>query len=352
MEKRKSSIPTLQDVAKQAGVSVATASRILSNSSYPVSRELRKRVIRASQELQYTPNHLGKMLKRNTAPAIGIIVPSLQNPFFNQVILGAESAARGHDYEIIIFSSHRNVEQERRNILTLLQNRVMALIIISIDSNSHSLKNYIDCGGLVALLESEFRMEGAISAENDYLEAGRIAAQHLVEMGHRDIAFLTSPLTKSYRRAILVGIEQTLQKIGKPLTEKDIFVANTEKESDTGLYEFELGKRLALDLLHSHRKYSAIIAINDITAFGIIQALTQNGVSVPDQISVISFDNISYSEMISPPLTTVALPSSNIGYTACKMLMDSLGSKADVLPGMSFRFPCHLEQRQSVKDIR
>lgn len=351
MKKKSSGIPTLQDVAARAGVSVSTASRILSNSSYPVSREMRKRVILAARELQYMPNQLGRLLKGSISPAIGIIVPTLQNPFFSQVILGAESAARNLNYEIVIFSSHRKVEQERRNILTLLQNRVMSLILTSIDTNSNALRNYIDCGGQVALLESEFRLDGAISMEDNYLEAGRIATQHLLDMGHRNIAFLTSPLTKNYRRKILVGVEQILRQTGVAFSDEDVFVADTEIESDTGLYEFEVGKRLARDLLQSRRQYSAIIAINDLTAFGVIQALTQNGITVPERISVIGFDNITYAEMISPPLTTVELSSGKIGYIACKMLMDSHSSDTDTVPGMTFRFPCLLRQRQSVKAI-
>ncbi len=348
---RRTDVATLQDVAKRANVSVATASRVLSNSDYPVSQRLRKQVMRVAEELNYTPNLLGKMLKRNAHHAVGVIVPTLQNPFFNQVILGVEAAARKKNYEVIIFSSHRSIEQERNNISNLLQNRVLALIIISIDSNGDALQNYIACGGKVAVLESDFKLEGSIVTETDYILAGHLAAGYLADKGHRKIALLTSPLTKRYRRQILDGVKLAFSEFHIPFSSADVFVAYAETEPDTGLYEFELGRQLVDAFLKCWKKYTAIIAINDITAFGIIQALTQAGISVPDDISVISFDNITYSEMISPPLTTVELPSNSVGFAACEMLITALTPDMSERPDIRFSFPCRLKERQSVKAV-
>lgn len=343
--------PTLIDVAKHAGVSVATASRVLSNADYPVSKKLRQKVIKASSELNYIPNVFGQMLRNNTSEAIGIIVPSLQNPFYNQVIFGIESAAANSGHEIRLFSSHRNVEQERNKILFLLHTRVMALIIISIDNSPDSLNNYIACGGRVALLESDFSLDNAITVEMDYFSAGQTAVRHLISCGHKNIAFLTSPLTKTFRREILVGVKDTLIQAGCSFSDKDVFVASVEKESNTGLYEFEVGLQLIEKLLQSNKKYTAIIAINDITAFGVIQALTRRGFSVPYDISVIGFDNIIYSEMIMPPLTTVELPSSNMGYAACQILISAIESGNDSLSSISLKFPFTLKQRESTRNI-
>lgn len=349
--KEKTKGSTIQDVAKKAGVSIATVSRVLSNADYPVSHEIKRRVIHASNELNYTPNLLGRMLKSNNNTAIGVIVPTLQNPFFNQVILGIESAARRRDYEIIIYSSHRNIAQERKNILSLLQKRVMGLVIVSIDTSPDALEQYIEYGGRVALLEADYRVSSAINAETDYFSAGKTAAKYLLDCGHRRIAFLSAPLTKAYRQQILSGIQEVFQKADIPFTDADIIAASAEAESDTGMYEFELGRQLVADLLQRRRDYTAVIAANDITAFGIIQALTQRGISVPEQISVIGFDNITYSSMLSPPLTTVSLPSSTMGFSACQMLIDALSGDQDTPPNISFSFPCHLEERQSVKHL-
>ena len=338
---------TLHDVAKQARVSLSTASRVLSGADYPVSSRLRERVVSASKELNYIPNIFGKMLKSNMSEAIGIIVPSLQNPFYNQVIFGIESAAAQSGHEIRLFSSHRSVVQERKNIMTLLHNHIMALIILSIDSNADALKNYISYGGRVALLEADFMLEHSIYADTDCFTAGRLAAEHLLELGHRRIAFLTSPLTKSFRLRILEGVKRTLVRAGCALDEKDIFMAEVERESDTGMYEFETGRQLAERFLERKSEFTAVITINDMVAFGVIQVLTQNGIAIPDDLSVVGFDNITYSEMISPPLTTVQLPSSNMGFTACQMLIAQMEAGQSDSSGMSFQFPCTLFARRS-----
>ena len=343
---------TLQDVAKKAGVSLSTASRVLSGADYPVSKDVKERVMRTAKELKYTPNILARMLKSNSYPAIGVIVPTLQNPFFSQVILGIEAAARKKNYEIMIFSSNRSIEQERSNINSLLQNRVMALIIISIDNSSATLKNYIRCGGKVALLESNFRLDSTISTETDYVSAGKLAIEHLVEKGHRNIALLTAPLTKSYRRQILLGVRETMKEYQLPFEDENVFEATGEVETDTGLYEFDLGKHLVDEFIAYKDKFTAIIAVNDITAFGIIQALAQHNLSVPEDISVISFDNILYSGMISPPLTTIELPSSTMGSTVCNMLIDSINSGGEELTDVVFKFQGRLVERQSVQQIR
>lgn len=350
--KRISSSPTLKDVALLAGVSLATASRVLSSSDYPVNKDLERKVLTAANELHYTPNILARMLKNKVYQVIGVIVPTLQNPFYNQIILGIESVASKCGYEIMIFSSHRSIETERKNISSLLQTRIMSLIICSIDTENTTLKNYMNCGGRVAILESNFKLSGAIVAETNHFGAGQLAVEYLAERGHKHIAFLTATLSKTSRRTILHGIKDTLSEYGFPFSNDDIFEAPNEKETETGLYEFELGKQLVEMFIKCRDKYTAIISNNDLTAFGIIQALTQHGISVPEDISVISFDNITYSEMISPPLTTIELPSSNMGTTICSMLISSLSSNGQNLSDVVFSFQGHLVERESVAKIK
>ncbi|MDO4982991.1 MAG: LacI family DNA-binding transcriptional regulator [Eubacteriales bacterium] len=341
---------TLKNVAKLAGVSIATASRVLNNTNYPVKPELKKKVLDSARKLNYIPPSTVKPITSNQSKTIAVIVPTLQNPFFNQVILGIESAASQQGYKLMIFSSHRSVEQERNHINSLLSNRVSALIIISIDSNGDALQKYVACGGRVALLEANFKFKNAILCETDHFFAGQTAVEYLVERGHRNIAFLTAPLTKSYRRNILIGVTETMKDYGLPFSDDDIFVEPLESESDTGIYEFELGKKLGQSFLQSSKKHSAIIAINDMTAFGIIQSLSQNGVSIPNQVSVISFDNILFSEMTSPPLTTVELPSTSMGTTICNMLINSLSGEKQELYDVVLRFQVELVERGSVTD--
>ncbi len=347
-----SSAATLYDVAAKAGVSVATASRVLSGSKYPVSSKLKHRVTAAAKELNYIPNIFGQMLRSNATEAIGIIVPSLQNPFYNQVIFGIESAAAGSGHEIRLLSSHRSVEQERNSIMFLLHSRVMSLIISSVDTSPDTLNMYIEAGGRVALLEADFQLENAISAVSDSVLAGQMAAKHLVELGHTKIAFLSTPITKLYRQRVLSGVKEELARNKIRFTAKDVYTVDSEAESQTGQFEFETGKLLVSRIDFRKEQYTAIIAVNDLTAYGVIQALNQKGLRVPDDISVISLDNIIYSEMISPPLTTVEMPSSNMGFTACQMIIAAMESRQKTASSMEFRYPCVLKVRSSTRDIR
>lgn len=144
-----------------------------------------------------------------------------------------------------------------------------------------------------------------------------------------------------------------MKDAGLPFPDEHLFVAGAEMESDTGLYEFEMGKHLVEQFLSGNRRQiSAIIAINDLTAFGIIQALTRHGVSVPGDISVISFDNLPYSGMIYPPLTTVELPSVSLGSSACSMLLSVMEGKFSNPVGITFDFQGKLIDRESVLHIR
>lgn len=342
---------TLKDVAKRAEVSPATASRVLANADYPVSPKLRQKVLKAAADLKYVPNVFGKLLKSNVSNAIGIIVPSLQNPFYNQVITGIESVAAKSGHEIRLFSSHRSISQERHNIQTLIQSRIMALIIISIDNNPNTLNEYTACGGKVVLLESDFELKNAITVDTDFYAAGSIAAKHLIDLGHKYIAFLTTPLTKSFRQRTLSGVRDSLHEAGINFSAADVFEATAENESNTNLYEFEVGKQLTEKLLECGKKYTAIIAINDLTAFGVIQTLTHSGIPVPENVSVIGLDNIIFSVMVSPPLTTVELPSDNMGRTACQMLISAIDADESDLTGISFKFPSVLRIRSSTKPV-
>ena len=179
-----------------------------------------------------------------------------------------------------------------------------------------------------------------------------MAARHLVDYGHRKIAFLSTPITKKFRQKVLSGVRDELRQNGILFTDSDVYTAEVETESLTGQYEFEVGKQLAKQMDYKKLGYTAIIAINDLSAYGVIQALTQSGISVPGDISVIGLDNIMYSEMISPPLTTVEMPSSNMGYTACQMLISAMESDSRIISSMEFKYPCVLKVRSSTKNIR
>jgi LacI family transcriptional regulator len=342
---------TISDVAKAAHTSVATVSRVLSGSNYPVSRESRENVLLAAKELGYSPNLLGKMLKTNRNPSIGIIISSFQNPFYNQIIMGIERAARKRGYYSPVYSSQRDPLSERALISGLVQNRIQGLMISSVDNSPEYLEKYLASGGKACVFESNYMNIGnVINAKSDMLEASEIAVEYLVSQGHKSIAFLTTPLSRQSRQFTLDGCRIALSKHNIQLADDDIFVVHDERELEDGLYEFEAGIMLAQELLQRNKKYTAIIANNDLIAYGIIQGLKQNRVKVPDDISVIGFDDIPYSSMMTPQLTTVHLHSRLLGEKACNFLIDSIESGEDI-SGMTISFRSGIIIRESVKSL-
>lgn len=318
---------TISDIAKAANTSIATVSRVLSDSDYPVSAAMRERVKQTAKEFNYSPNLLGRMLKRNETRDIGVIVPTIQNPFYTEVLIGIEMEAKKYGYDILLYNSFRNVKAERRHIKKLCQKQVKGIIISSVDSNPAALAEFIQTGGNVVLFDQDADFPGCIKIKFDFIKASQMAVEYLITMGHENIAFLSSPLIIKSRRDNLEGYKQALAAHNIRMIPENILVSEEELDIENGMYEFENGKELAKQFISLEKRPTAIFTINDITAFGIIQQLSANGISVPEEVSVIGFDNIEISKMINPPLTTVNQPSYETGKIAGKLLIDAFGEK-------------------------
>lgn len=313
---------TITDVAKKAGVSVATVSRYFSNNGYPVSKEAGFRIDLAASALEYTPNIVGRMLKTNTSRDIGVIIPTIMNPFYPDVLLGIEKTAARRGYQILLCNSLRNSETEIKYIDSLYQKQVRGIIIASTEGSEDKFKNMKSKGMVVVNLEGGGNIDCCSGVEFNFNEGAKLLALHLKSLNHEKIAFLTSPLTKKSRRDILKGIENVYGK-GNILVLTD----NDETESEGGIYEYEVGRRLATKLLGYSNRPSAVIAVNDITAAGVIKGLTESGYKVPNDFSVAGFDNIELSAMITPALTTVDQPGFATGESAANMLIDQIENK-------------------------
>lgn len=317
-------------VAKTAGCSTATVSRVLSNSSYPVKEATRERVLLAANQLGYSPNPYGRILRTATNPFIGIVIPSFQNPFFSQIVMGVEKIASKRGYLTMVLCSQRNPELERKYIYTMEQKRVSCLMLCSIDDNSSALEKYLNSGGLACVFESSFpQLSNTLNACADMFRAAQIATEYLISQGHRRIAFLTSPLSRSVRNQRVDGCRFVMSLHGIPFDNSDIISATyeTEDDEDDSMYEFSIGVKLAKQTLASPKKYTAVIALNDQIACGVIAGFHQNGIRVPENISIISFDDIPNATIVTPQLTTVRLFGHVIGQRATQMIIDAYESK-------------------------
>lgn len=345
----------ISDVAKAAKCSAATVSRVLSNSEYPVSDELKQRIIAAANELGYVPNPYGRILRTSINPSIGIIIPSFQNPFFSQIVMGIEYIASKRGYTSMVFASQRDPLLERKYINDLIQKRISCLMLCSVDDTSETIEHYITSGGLACVFEADFPpLNNALNATADMFIAAKTATEYLISQGHTRIAFLTPPLSKSSRHQRVDGCRFAMAMHGLKFEHEDIISVTYEDDVDDGLYEYNIGAILAKKMLEQKKDYTAVIALNDLIACGIIAGLKQQNVRVPEDISVIGFDDIPNAVMISPQLTTIRLSGHLIGQRATQLIINSFEAQENlnsvtlsIMPELIIR-----ESVQSIKDIK
>jgi len=321
---RKAKKTTIYDIAAEVGTSSATVSRVLSNSGYPVSEGIRSRILDAAKTLNYSPNMVGRMLKKSESKDIGVVIPTISNPFYPQLVLGIELEARKSGYSILLCNSFRDASTEKKYMESLYQKQVRGLIISSIDKNFEFLKQLQENDIKIVAFDQNIDEFKCSRVGFDFVKGGMMAIDYLAGMGHKNIAFLSSPLTRNSRRETMEGYKLGLLRNGLTFNEANIIISEYEEETENGTYEFENGRMLAKKFLMLSDKPTAIFAVNDITAFGIIQELLSNGIGVPQDVSIIGFDNIEVSSMVNPPLTTINQPSYETGRLACKILIESL----------------------------
>ena len=340
---------TITDIAKKAGVSTATVSRVLNNTDYPVSPELRKRITKLAEEMNYVPNLFGKMLKGVASRDIGILLPTLVNPFYAHVVMGIEHKCREYDMNPLFCSGGNSIAMEQKYLDRLLQSRVVGLLISPITSDAPLIKRLIEKNENVVLFDQCVGDLPCDSVCYDFFAAGQMAVNHLIENGHRKIAFFTLPPTRSSRVAVLEGIQYQMHKWGLPFKDSDVFVLDDNGSSQHMPYF--LPDELMKQLLNQESDVTAIIAVNDLLAMRVMKELKRANRKIPDDISIIGLDNINICDLVDPPLTTINQPAFETGELAVKTLMDRLSRTlpAGIYSNIALR-PT-LVERNSVKKI-
>ena len=339
---------TISDVAKAADVSIATVSRVLNRTDYPVQDELKKRVLNAAQPLHYMPNFFGKSLKSGKSNDIGVIVPSLINPFYSEVIAGMEKECRTAGYNPIFCSSSHKPEKEKELIHLLQEKCVEGMLISTINQDADYLQYVMAHNSNIVFFDQPIPNFNGNSVTFDFYQAGVLSTRFLLGKGHRNIAFLSAPFDRYSRRAIFKGFSDEFHSAGLVFPEQNLLIFQEDPDK-TGSSEFENGRKLAQLFLESHCSATAIVTINDITAFCIIRELIQNGCRVPEDISVMSFDNINFSAMLNPPLTTIRQPSFEMGRLAAEVLINWIRSQ-NKIPTQILLKPTVVE-RESVRAL-
>lgn len=306
---------TLHAVAAAAGVTIATASRSL-NDAYGVHPETRARVLQVAEKLRYKPNRFARGLVTGRSDMIGLIVSDIRNSYFAEVARGVEDAALESGRDVMLCNSDMNAERQMKSILSLLDKRAEAIIMNSVASLSPTdQKKIAEAGVPIVLLNRPGRDSAfsTVSANND--GGGRLAAECLLEAGHRNVIHLTGP-----RR------HGNLMRRSAAFTRAMHGSAGTSVRTIHAVHTLDGGYRVAKDLLRDLQGATAIFTGNDVMAFGVMRAAMEAGIRIPRDLSLIGFDDVELSAMSYPPLTTVHQPKYDVGRAAVEVVNELLGN--------------------------
>jgi LacI family transcriptional regulator len=303
-------VASITEVARLAGVSAATASRVVSSSDYPVSAATRERVLEAARTLDYVPNALARGLLKSRVPVVAVIVHDITDPYFAEIVRGVEDGASAAGFLVITCSSERDAEREGSYVRLLRSIRAAAVVFAGSGLDDPELTEEVDRhvtamradGAAIVHLSPHALGQPEVSVDNAAGIAAMVAA--LVALGHREIAFLAGPRSLFVARERLAGYRRGLEDAGIVFDERLVVRTTFDRE----------GGALGVDtLIAGAVPFSAICCANDLLALGVLRRLAELGIDVPGKVSVAGFDDISTAALTAPSLSTVRLPLRELG---------------------------------------
>lgn len=318
---------TIKDIAHLCGVSAITVSRVLSGSNYPVSGEVRERVLKAAKELKYRPNLLARGLKTNQGLEIAIVIPSLTNPFYTSIVSGVERVAARSGYGITLYNCNNRYLSETAMIENIIKRRIDRLVLSVADNSAALIKQIASNGIKVVLLDCQAPDAQCNQIYFNYYKGSMLETEYLIANGHRRIAYLSLKPDRQSRIDRLDGFKAALLKSGLNFTAAMVFTADEQTELAEHS-EFKAGFGLARQALASPLNPTAMVAANDMMALGVLSYLNSVALRVPEAISVVGFDDSIFSELSHPAITTVRVPAEQMGQMAAKLLLDDAPANA------------------------
>lgn len=308
---------TLKDLARECGVNVSTVSRSLSG-SYGVNAETRKRVLNAAERLNYRPNRVARAMATGKSHTLALVISDVRNPFFAELARGAEDAAFAAGYDLILCNSDLDPAKQLHYIRTLIGKRVDGIAMNAVTPLSRDEQAELASYGVpIVLLNRVAGSEAFSSVAADNLQGGLLAGNHLIALGHRCLGHLTGPRRQGNVNDRTSGFLKAAES-----------AAGVEVHVLRGAHTMQGGYELARLLLERHPQVTAVFAANDAMAFGAIRALTEAGRRIPEDISLIGYDNVELSAIVQPPLTTIHQSKSELGRAAVQMLLSHTGKSA------------------------
>jgi LacI family transcriptional regulator len=332
---------TIKDVARESGVNISTVSRALNN-GYGVNGQTRDLVMAVAARLNYRPNRIARGLVTGRSHSLGLILSDIRNPFFADVARGAEDAAHTGRCDLVLCNSDLDPEKQMQYVRSLLEKRIDGIIMNSVSMLSREQQAQLASSGVpIVLLNRPVSNHtfSTVCADNE--AGGALAAGYLLGLGHRKIAHLTGPRQHGNLSDRARGFVRALESAENPVR-PIVF---------HGKFNFDGGTELAEKLFDKHPAVTAIFAANDVMAFGVVQAAMARGLRIPEDLSLIGFDNLEFSRIVHPPLTTIHQPKYEMGSAAVEILLRLARDKQKQIPEHR-RLGVELVERQSCKPPR
>lgn len=327
---------TISDVARRARVTTATVSNVITR-RVPVSDKTRTRVLQAIEELGYRPNLVARGLAQGKTMTLALVVPTLSNPFFAEVVEEVERVADQHDYQLLLSMTHNSLEEGKRHLERMASRWVDGFIIMGMAADITDVLLLKDGGKEVVLSvwnQDQYTQTLPI-IDIDFRLAGELATRHLLECGHRHIAAIVEEPVQLTRRK---GFEAALADAGLFAPPEYIRYGNSS---------FESGYQGALELLALPTPPTAIFAGNDWMALGAIEAIVSQGLSVPHDLAVVGVDDISQAAHTHPPLTTISIPKREMARVTTELLLRYIQGTDIPEEPLKILVSPHLKIRQS-----
>ncbi|WP_392535511.1 LacI family DNA-binding transcriptional regulator [Nostoc sp. C117] len=321
MSKRKISI---EDIARRAGVSHSTVSRALRDNAL-ISAQVREEIKKIAREMNYVPNAIAQSLQNQRTNTIGVVVTSIADPFFGEVVEGIEQIAREAGLNVLLSASHRDFQQEIATIDNFHRRRVDGILVADSRMNKQHTQQLTQIAVPTVLINSQTKDQPAIlhSVSIDDCLGGRLAVEHLISLGHTAIGYLGVGDRSKSNQERLEGYRMALSEANLPQNNDWVAISD---EDNIRISDVDTGKKMLYKLFITG--VTAIFCYNDMVAVGALLACQELSISVPQELSLVGFDGIALSRYVTPSLTTVCQPMLEIGRSAMQILLDLLEEKS------------------------
>lgn len=335
---------TIKSIADQAKVSISTVSRVLSGKaeSYRISKKTEDAILKIAQDLKYEPNHLARALRLRQTNTIGMIIPDIANPFFSSIVNCVEIESRKAGYSVITCGSQENSDVEKESVKILVMRKVDGMIICPVGEESSHIYELTKKNIPFIIVDRYFPNLDLPYVVSDNYNGSIKAVNHFVENGHTKIAFIQGLPTSSVNKERLRGYKEALREHKIPINESFIVGDNFGEQNGY------IGAKI---LLNRSEPPTSIFAASNLISLGAMRAVSEENLKIPDDISLIAFDDQPYSDFLSTPMTTIEQKKEELGRISIRLLLDEI-TKGKKSEKKGIIVPTELRIRKSVKRLK